>query len=209
MASHARRSRDSSSGSLDDLQNLPAAVAPLVYIDDRREFKDMMTGDENREGQCKENKTSKKLDKIKEALAAYNDYLDRRARARYVRHFLSCTDTSLRIKLVEQTNVPTEQTAENEGDVMNVPLARPFKNRYLDPNHPATNGGLIGLLSGGYLAPGPDAAQADSWARSGQYRDTRLVDPIQKRKESVERAEGESRIRKVCGDCLCLYIIIN
>lgn len=82
-----RWSCDSFSGTLDDSQSLPAAVAPLVYIDDRRQFKDMMDH-EKTESQSEENKTSKKLDKIKEALAAYNDYLDRRARARYVGHFL-------------------------------------------------------------------------------------------------------------------------
>lgn len=26
-----------------------------------------------------------------------------------------------------------------------------FKNRYLDSNHPANTGGLLGLLSGGHL----------------------------------------------------------
>lgn len=91
---------------------------------------------------------------------------------------------------------------------MNVPLARPFKNRYLDPSHPATNGGLIGLLSGGYLTPGRDAAQGDSWAQSDHQRShTRLIDPIQKRKQSVERTEAERRIRKVCGivSCICHY----
>lgn len=39
------------------------------------------------------------------------------------------------------------------GDVLSQPSPPTFKNRYLDPNHPATNGGLLGLVSGGHLTP--------------------------------------------------------
>lgn len=45
-----------------------------------------------------------------------------------------------------------EQAAESKGDVLSAPQ-RPFSNRYLDPTHPASNGGLLGLLSGGKLTP--------------------------------------------------------
>lgn len=47
------------------------------------------------------------------------------------------------------------QAAESNGDVLSVPNPATFKNRYLDPNHPANNGGLLGLLTGGTLAPDP------------------------------------------------------
>lgn len=36
-----------------------------------------------------------------------------------------------------------------------MPTPPTFKNRYLDPNHPANNGGLLGLLTGGALTPDP------------------------------------------------------
>lgn len=37
--------------------------------------------------------------------------------------------------------------------MLSAPQTRPFSNRYLDPNHPASNGGLLGLVSGGKLTP--------------------------------------------------------
>ncbi|RMZ87750.1 hypothetical protein DV736_g5022, partial [Chaetothyriales sp. CBS 134916] len=37
---------------------------------------------------------------------------------------------------------------ESTGDVLSQPPPPSFKNRYLDPNHPATNDGLLGLVSG-------------------------------------------------------------
>ncbi|KAL1859224.1 hypothetical protein Plec18170_002340 [Paecilomyces lecythidis] len=37
-----------------------------------------------------------------------------------------------------------------------------FKNRFLDPNHPATNGGLLGLVSGGHLTRDPKKMMEDT-----------------------------------------------
>ena len=37
--------------------------------------------------------------------------------------------------------------------MLSQPSPPSFKNRYLDPNHPATNGGLLGFVSGGHLTP--------------------------------------------------------
>jgi hypothetical protein len=48
------------------------------------------------------------------------------------------------------------QAAESKGDVLSTPSQGPFKNRYLDPTHPATNGGIAGLLSGGKLVRDPE-----------------------------------------------------
>ncbi|CAK7222647.1 hypothetical protein SBRCBS47491_004930 [Sporothrix bragantina] len=64
--------------------------------------------------------------KKKKAFARLNDYFDRRAQARYA--------------------------SESKGDVLSAPT-KPFSNRFLDPNHPASNGGLLGLVSGGKLTP--------------------------------------------------------
>ncbi|KAI1322412.1 hypothetical protein F5Y16DRAFT_41407 [Xylariaceae sp. FL0255] len=47
---------------------------------------------------------------------------------------------------------------ENTGDILTQPTPPSFKNRYLDPNHPATNGGLLGLISGGKLTPNSEKA---------------------------------------------------
>ncbi|CAK7267597.1 hypothetical protein SEPCBS119000_002631 [Sporothrix epigloea] len=65
--------------------------------------------------------------KMKKAFARLDDYFDRRAQARYA--------------------------AESKGDVLSAQQTKPFSSRYLDPNHPASNGGLLGLVSGGKLVP--------------------------------------------------------
>ncbi|CAK7209645.1 hypothetical protein SCUCBS95973_000510 [Sporothrix curviconia] len=71
--------------------------------------------------------SSPEAKKKKRAFARLNDYFDRRAQARYA--------------------------AESKGDVLSAPQTKPFANRFLDPNHPASNGGLLGLVSGGKLTP--------------------------------------------------------
>ncbi|CAK7263296.1 hypothetical protein SEPCBS57363_000495 [Sporothrix epigloea] len=71
--------------------------------------------------------SSRETNKMKKAFARLDDYFDRRAQARYA--------------------------AESKGDVLSAPRSKPFSNRFLDPNHPASNGGLLGLVSGGKLVP--------------------------------------------------------
>ncbi|PWY86701.1 hypothetical protein BO70DRAFT_351296 [Aspergillus heteromorphus CBS 117.55] len=118
--------QDPVSGQVQGSSSLPAEVAPLIYIDDRREFKEMLRQATTVESVPVGDEAAKrKKSKPMVAKAAIDDYLDRRARARY--------------------------TTENEGDILNVPLTRGFENRYLDPNHPAVNGGLVGFLSGGHI----------------------------------------------------------
>lgn len=53
----------------------------------------------------------------------------------------------------ENANSLGTQAAESKGDVLSAPQTKPFSNRFLDPNHPASNGGLLGLVSGGKLVP--------------------------------------------------------
>ena len=45
----------------------------------------------------------------------------------------------------------TTQAGESKGDILSSTPQTAFSNRFLDPNHPATNGGLLGLVSGGKL----------------------------------------------------------
>ena len=40
-----------------------------------------------------------------------------------------------------------------------MPITESFRNRYFDPNHPAVNGGLLGLISGGFLTQSPEQRQ--------------------------------------------------
>lgn len=72
--------RDPVSGKSQGAHNLPAAVAPLMYIDDRRQHKELLS-DENSLGSIEKVKKSKRA---KRAFDTFNDYLDRRARAQYV-----------------------------------------------------------------------------------------------------------------------------
>lgn len=142
--------RDPFFGKIQGADRLPTEVAPLMYIDDRRQHKQLLSTSYDR---CRSSSVSSDEKKTssrktpKKALDTVNDYLDRRARARYA--------------------------AENTDDVLNVPPSRPFKSRYLDPNHPATNGGLVGLLSGGVLTPDPEACRRSK--RDGIREEARLM----------------------------------
>ncbi|PYH93845.1 hypothetical protein BO71DRAFT_419764 [Aspergillus ellipticus CBS 707.79] len=151
--------RDPVSGETKGPQSLPTAVAPLVYIDDRRQLKEML-GSPAMESRAVESDSSSDRvsgqgkkpasgNKAKEAIASVNDYLDRRARARY--------------------------TSENEGDILNVPLTRGFTNRYLDPNHPAVNNGLMGVLSGGLITSDADK-RTRAEARRVERDEKRILD---------------------------------
>lgn len=75
------------------------------------------------------------------------NYLDHRAQARYAK--------------------------ESKGDILSQPTLPSFKNRYLDPNHPATNGGLLGLVSGGHLTP--DAEKLNQRMQSSLHAQTKAI----------------------------------
>lgn len=85
---------------------------------------------------------------------------------------------------------------------MNVPLSRGFKNRYLDPNHPATNGGISGLLSGGYLTQSPDTRkrnslrQIDDEERRVQEEYQRQIDSIYRQNRSPFEVDRQLRQRE-------------
>ncbi|RBQ80364.1 hypothetical protein FVER14953_12583 [Fusarium verticillioides] len=72
-------------------------------------------------------RTTQNSYKKKAVFAKLNDYFDQRAQARY--------------------------GSESNGDILSTTPQKPFSNRFLDPNHPVSNGGLLGLLSGGKLTP--------------------------------------------------------
>ncbi|KAK5064776.1 hypothetical protein LTR84_000610 [Exophiala bonariae] len=74
-----------------------------------------------------------KSTKSRNTVERVTEYLDDRAQARYAK--------------------------ESKGDVLSQPSPPSFKHWLLDPNHPATNGGLLGLISGGYLTPNADKAK--------------------------------------------------
>lgn len=64
------------------------------------------------------------------------------------------------------------QAKESEGDVLSNPSPPQFKHRYLDPNHPATNGGLLGLISGGKLTPNVEESAERTRSMLDGYKNT-------------------------------------
>ncbi|KAJ5796537.1 uncharacterized protein N7518_005077 [Penicillium psychrosexuale] len=152
---------------------LPTAVAPLVYMDNHRQQKEYLSDSPPESPGSKRGvvpaggKTSTK-DKAKKAFDNFNDYLDRRARAKYI--------------------------AENGNDVISGPAGRGFSNRYLDPNHPAVNGGLIGVLSGGVLSPTPEQ-RAQKKASRIDDEERRVLDEYNDRRERIlndRRSQSET-----------------
>ena len=45
------------------------------------------------------------------------------------------------------------QDARNPDSSLSIPQTQKFASRYSDPNHPAVNGSLISLVTGGYIDP--------------------------------------------------------
>ncbi|KAJ5239495.1 hypothetical protein N7468_004114 [Penicillium chermesinum] len=158
---------------------LLTAVAPLIYMDNRRDHKQYLSespseSSDSRKSDPAGGKTSTK-EKAKKAFDSFSDYLDRRARATYV--------------------------SENGNDVLSGPAGRGFSNRYLDPNHPAVNGGLIGVLSGGLLSPSPEQ-RAQKKAGRIEDEEKRVLDEYNDRRERIlserrSRSETDRELRRL------------
>ncbi|KAL2041759.1 hypothetical protein N7G274_005543 [Stereocaulon virgatum] len=69
----------------------------------------------------------KKQNFFKKSSKFVSEYLDRRAQAEY--------------------------DDENPNSQLSIPSQKPFASRYADPNHPANNGSLMGLVTGGNFDP--------------------------------------------------------
>lgn len=168
--------RNHVSGSSQGADGLPAEVAPLVYMDNRSQHKKYLCDSPPESSDVSSNggKISTK-DKAKSAFDSFNDYLDRRARSKYV--------------------------TENGNDVLSGPAGRGFSNRYLDPNHPAVNGGLIGLISGGVLSPSPEQ-RAQKKASRIDDEERRVLDEYNDRKDRIlndrrSQSETERELRRL------------
>ncbi|RAH52103.1 hypothetical protein BO85DRAFT_432276 [Aspergillus piperis CBS 112811] len=177
--------RNHISGSTQGPSGLPTAVAPLVYMDNRRQHKNYLSDSPPSDSPAPERdvvppaggKVSTK-EKAKKAFDNFNDYLDRRARAKYM--------------------------AENGSDALSGPAGRGFSNRYLDPNHPAVNGGLIGVLSGGVLSPTPEQRAQKKAARIDE-EERRVLDEYNDRKERIlndrrSQSETDRELRRLDKD---------
>lgn len=165
--------RESASGTVQGAETLPTNVAALGYIDDRRQHKELLSiargstadfpGSTSRSAPTSSHGKRKKA---KRAVDAVNDYFDRRARTRYA--------------------------AENPGDVLNVPLLRSFRNRYLDPFHPATNRGLVGLLTGGALSPDPETRRRREHGRVDE-EERQVIEQYHQQIDSIRNLNSFAR----------------
>ncbi|KAM3452464.1 hypothetical protein MY3296_004488 [Beauveria thailandica] len=160
-------SKDPVSGTREGINALPTAVAPLVYMDERRAHKEYLANDGkvSPERSSPVDKATTKQ-KAKNAFENFNDYLDRRARAKYA--------------------------SENQGDILNTPLTRGFSNKFLDPNSSMNNGGLLGFLSGGALAQDPETRRVKK-LRSIAEEEERLGKEYQERVDQVRQQRQSTR----------------
>lgn len=164
------RFRNPISGKVNGESSLPTNVAPLEYIQDRRAHKKLLSSSSSvsRDSSSSSNgdKPQKKENKASKAFGSFNDYLDRRARAKYA--------------------------GENEGNTLNVQTNEGFSSRFLDPNHPATNGGLIGLISGGLMTPDAETRKCKKMARI-EEEESRVYEEYQRRIDDVYRSRRSQR----------------
>ncbi|OAA68855.1 hypothetical protein ISF_03230 [Cordyceps fumosorosea ARSEF 2679] len=160
--------KDPVSGTSDGMNSLPSAVAPLIYMDDRRAHKEYLANDGNvspvSDKPAAGPVTTKQ--KAKSAFENFNDYLDRRARAKYA--------------------------SENQGDILNTPLTKGFSNKFLDPNSSMNNGGLLGFISGGALAQDPETRRLKKLKSLGQEEE-RLREEYQQRVDQVHQQRQSTR----------------
>lgn len=157
-----RNMRDPFNAGSDGTYRLPESVAPLVYLDTEIVRADPEESDPGA------NKLSR-ADTIKKTFTRFENYLDRRAQAKYAKENPSHVLTALR-----------------------PPVTRGFSNRYLDPTHPATNNGLMGLLSGGAITQNPEKKRR---RRLTQYEDEalRLRSEHERRLDDIQRSNCSPR----------------
>lgn len=106
----------------------------------------------------------KKQSKFKNSSKFVTDYLDRRAQASYVSPLLSYTQS-----LRNSTDKP--QAKENPNSTLAVEQSgTTFASRYSDPNHPASSGSLVSLITGGALVGGKERRRTRREARGRRPR---------------------------------------
>ncbi|KAJ5151129.1 uncharacterized protein N7482_010381 [Penicillium canariense] len=159
---------------------LPQA-AELVFPDLDRVVEHALEEEGKAKGKSKESGTR---DKLKNAGTWVQDYLDRRGQAFYA--------------------------SEHQGSSLAVPSAEraPMVSRYNDPDHPATSGSLISLLTGGAVNP-PARRQARREMKR-EYKDARRIargrSPRGPRR--VKRKGGRKTIIKKIMQQDVLYLLI-
>lgn len=177
MAQNKSWLRDPVSGKIQGQHGLPTAVAPLVYLEGREDHKQFLaTGSADRSPEPEQPQNMKS--KAKKAFDNFNDYLDRRARAKYA--------------------------AENQGDILSTPVSKPFSNRFLDPNSTTNNGGFLGFITGGAMAQDPETRRMKKHARIDEEA-KRVQDEYDDRRDQIlnqnqSRREIERQLKRLDED---------
>ncbi|KIW19491.1 hypothetical protein PV08_00063 [Exophiala spinifera] len=102
-----------------------------------------------------------------------NKYFDKRAQARYAK--------------------------ESNGDILSNPEPVKFKNRYLDPTSAASNGGLLGLVSGGKLTRDPEKtkqsiqAQFEAQERAIQEQQSIVMAGLQQQLQAMSLSPAQQQ----------------
>lgn len=163
--------------------------APLVYPDLDRVAAQALEA--NSQGKGKEPAGTR--DKFKSAGTWVQDYYDRRGQAWY--------------------------EAQHQGSSLAVPSAERagFKSRYNDPNHPANNGSLISLITGGAISSTPRqrrrAARQERRGARREYRDEARVArgraPRGPRRQRAPRGQRQRGIRRLLQENVLYLLIVN
>ena len=114
---------------------------------------------------------AQKQNALKKSGVFVSDYLDRRAQATY--------------------------TAENPDSSLNVAPAPKFASRYSDPNHPASSGSLIALVTGGALNP------RELRAKNKDARRERMGKSPSRRGAAGGRKKAKKGIKKLLSVVCC------
>lgn len=97
-----------------------------------------------------------------------------------------------------------EQASESNHDALSSAPESKFKNRFLDPNHPASNGGLAGLISGGHLTRDPKKAMEDT--KTLYQRQEKIIHEQQN--SQLEILRGQLQAMGLSGQQIGQYIAV-
>ncbi|KAI9736248.1 MAG: hypothetical protein M1834_001134 [Cirrosporium novae-zelandiae] len=122
-----------------------------------------------------------KQNKFKQSTAFVSDYLDRRAQATY--------------------------NAQNPNSILAVQQPQQFASRYSDPNHPASSGSLISLVTGGHVNPmaARQSRRAAKHERKDQKRARYGRDPVSR----GPNGRKQTMIRKALTQNVLYLMVVN
>ena len=123
--------------------------------------------------------TGEQQSAMKKCGAFVSEYLDRRAQAAY--------------------------NADNPNSILAVPQQREFASRFSDPNHPASSGNLISLVTGGFIHPDKGKNRLDV---QGLYKAVREGREYKSPQQGPSQSNG-GLLRKILKQNVLYLIVVN